>query len=288
MGRAGVSDYFRPRELGEAVRIAAEAPVTLAAGCTDLYPATEGPALKGPILDLTGVEGLRGISEGPEGWRIGALTSWTEIIHERLPPAFDGLKAAAREVGSAQIQNAGTVGGNLCNASPAADGVPCLLTLDAEVELASAQGGRRLPLSRFITAPRRTALDPGEILAAVHVPRAAGAGQGAFVKLGARRYLVISIAMAAARVEVDSGRVALAVLSVGACSPVALRLPALEAALEGAPVASAADRVVPELVAPGLAPISDVRAEAGYRAEAAVEILRRALALALAPAARAT
>lgn len=283
-----MSDYFRPRELDEAVRIAAETPVTLAAGCTDLYPATEGPALKGPILDLTGVEGLRGISEGPEGWRIGALTSWTEIIRAPLAPAFDGLKAAAREVGSAQIQNAGTVGGNLCNASPAADGVPCLLTLDAEVELVSARGSRRLPLSRFITGPRRTALDPGEILAAVRVPRTAGAGRGSFVKLGARRYLVISIAMAAARVEVASGRIAGAALSVGACSPVALRLPALEAALAGAPVAGAAERVVPDLVAPALAPISDVRAGADYRAEAAVEILRRALALALAPAARAS
>ena len=282
-----MSDYFRPRELAEAVRIASEAPVTLAAGCTDIYPATEGPALRGTVLDLTAIEALRGIAESPEGWRFGALATWAEIVRAGLPPAFDGLKAAAREVGSAQIQNAGTLGGNLCNASPAADGVPCLLTFEAEVELVSARGSRHLPLSDFIAGPRRTALAPGEILAAVHVPRGAGAGQGAFVKLGARRYLVISIAMAAARVEVEAGRVARAALSVGACSPVAVRLPRLEAALAGAPLAAAAERVVPELVAPALAPISDVRAEAGYRAEAAVEILRRALGLALAPSARA-
>jgi CO/xanthine dehydrogenase FAD-binding subunit len=278
-----VTDYFRPRELAEALRIASEAPVTLAAGCTDLYPATEGPALKGPILDLTGIDALKGISDSAEGWRLGALTTWSEIARSPLPPAFDGLRAAAREVGSAQIQTAGTLGGNLCNASPAADGVPCLMTLDAEVELVSARGSRRLPLADFITGPRSTALAPGEILAAVHVPRTAGAGQGAFVKLGARRYLVISIAMAVALIEAEGGRIARAALSVGACSPVAVRLPALEAALAGAPLAAAAERVVPELVAPALAPISDVRAEAGYRAEAAVEILRRALSLALEP-----
>ncbi|MDH3265313.1 MAG: FAD binding domain-containing protein, partial [Paracoccaceae bacterium] len=217
----------------------------------------------------------------------GAAASWTEIARADLPPAFDGLKAAAREVGSAQIQNSGTLGGNLCNASPAADGLPCLLTLDAEVELVSARGSRLMPLSGFVTGPRRTALEPGEILAAVNVPRASGAGQGSFVKLGARRYLVISIAMAAARVEAEGGRILRAALSVGACSPVAVRLPALEAALAGASVAEAVARVVPGLVAPALAPISDVRAEAGYRAEAAVEILRRALAEALAAVARA-
>jgi CO/xanthine dehydrogenase FAD-binding subunit len=278
-----VTDYHRPRTLADALDLAAGGGLTVAAGCTDLFPATQGPGLRGPVLDLTGIAALRGIAEGPEGWRIGALTTWADVLGASLPPAFDGLKAAAREVGSVQIQAAGTVGGNLCNASPAADGVPCLMTLDAGVELASAGGTRQLPLSEFLTGPRRTALGSGEILTAIRVPRAAGAGQGAFVKLGARRYLVISIVMAAVRVVAEGGRVAGAALSVGASSPVAVRLPALEAALRGATLAEAPLRVVPDLVAPALAPISDVRADAGYRAEAAVEVLRRALSAALAP-----
>ena len=276
-----MTDYHRPRTLAEALDLAAGGGLTLAAGCTDLFPATQGPGLSGRVLDLTGVAALRGIAEGPEGWRIGALTTWAEVIAAPLPPAFDGLKAAAREVGSVQIQTAGTVGGNLCNASPAADGVPCLMTLEAGVELASAVGTRLLPLSDFLTGPRRTALRPGEVLTAIHVPRAAGVGQGAFVKLGARRYLVISIVMAAARVVAEGGRVTEAALSVGACSPVAVRLPDLEAALVGVPLGEAAARVVPDLVAPALAPITDVRADAAYRAEAAVEVLRRALSAAL-------
>ena len=94
-----------------------------------------------------------------------------ELIEADLPPLFDGLKQAAREVGGRQIQNAGTIAGNLCNASPAADGVPPLLALDAEVELAGRAGTRRLPLGEFITGNRRTALAPGELVVAIHVPQ---------------------------------------------------------------------------------------------------------------------
>ena len=134
-----------------------------------------------------------------------------------------------------QIQNAGTIGGNLCNASPAADGVPPLLALDAEVELASAAGTRRLPLAAFLHGPRRTARRPDELLTAVLIPAAATEGRSAFLKLGARRYLVISIAMVAARLATADGRVTAAALAVGACGPVATRLPAVEAALVGHP-----------------------------------------------------
>jgi CO/xanthine dehydrogenase FAD-binding subunit len=275
-----VTDYLRPRTLDEALRLAAGGRAVPAAGCTDLFPATQAPALAGPILDLTAIEALRGIAQTGGGWRIGALTTWSEVVHASLPPAFDGLKAAAREIGSVQIQNAGTVGGNLCNASPAADGAPCLLTLDAEVELASLRGTRRLPLAAFLAGPRRTLRAPDEILTAVIVPPAAGSGQGAFVKLGARRYLVISIAMTAARVVAEGGRIRHAAVAVGACSAVAVRLAPLEDALRGAPVAGAPDLVTPDLVLPAIAPISDVRADAAYRGEAAVELVRRALAAA--------
>lgn len=270
--------YLRPETLSDALARLAEGPLTVAAGCTDLYPATESPVLAGPVLDIAGLAELRGIARTGEGLRIGGATTWTDVIRADLPPAFDALKAAAREVGSVQIQNAGTVAGNLCTASPAADGAPCLLALDAAVELASAGGTRRLPLAEFLTGPRRTALRPDELLAAIHVPRAATEGRSRFLKLGARRYLVISIAMVAARLVVREGRVAEAALAVGACSPTARRLPAVERALTGLVPAEAPDAVREDDVAPALAPIDDIRADAAYRVTAATELLRRAVA----------
>jgi CO/xanthine dehydrogenase FAD-binding subunit len=271
---------FRPRTLEDAVAIAARGDVTLMAGCTDLFPATPGQTLRGPVLDLTAVAGLRGILRDGAGWRIGATTTWAEIARANLPCAFDGLRAAAREVGAVQIQNAGTLGGNLCNASPAADGVPPLLTLDAAVELVSVAGVRQLPLGEFLTGPRRTALRPGEVLAAVLIPD--DAGQGVFLKLGARASLVISIVMVAARLQVADGRVTAAALAVGACSAVATRLPAQEAALIGAPLAEVAARIDAGRIAPALSPLTDIRADAAYRRGAAVTLLRRAVAEAVA------
>lgn len=274
--------HARPGSLDEALALLARGTWRVLAGGTDLYPATQAPALPGDILDVTAIPDLRGLGPEAGGLRIGAAVSWAEVARAGLPPACDALRAAAREVGGVQIQNAGTVGGNLCNASPAADGVPPLLVLDAEVELAGPGGRRRLPLGCFLAGPRRTLRAPDELLVAVHVPAAALAGRSAFVKLGARRHLVISIAMAAARIEVREGRVADAALSVGACSPVAVRLHPAEAALRGAPADAALPaRLADGLVAPVLAPIDDVRADAAYRRRAAAEILRRAVAAAL-------
>ena len=268
-----MADYLRPSTLQDAVLIAGREGMRLAAGCTDLFPATAGQTLGGPILDLTAIDALTGISRSANGWRIGAATTWAALQRAELPAAFDGLKAAAKDVGSVQIQTAGTIGGNLCNASPAADGVPPLLTLNAEVELASLAGSRRLGLGEFLTGPRKTALRTGEILTAIHVPQVGG--QGGFLKLGARRYLVISIAMVAARIGTENGIVTEAALAVGACSPVAVRLAAQEAALLGAPLATLGERIRADLVAPYLSPIPDIRADATYRAGSATELLRR-------------
>jgi CO/xanthine dehydrogenase FAD-binding subunit len=268
--------YLRPHCLDEALTALARPHVVLAGG-TDFYPARVGRAIGEDVLDIGGIAILRGISAHSAGWRLGATTTWSELIESDLPPLFDGLKQAAREVGGRQIQNAGTLAGNLCNASPAADGAPCLLALDAEIEIAGPTGNRRLPLRQFITGVRRTALAPGELVVAIHVPRPSHAVRSAFLKLGTRRYLVISIAMAAATVEIADGHVASARIAVGACSPVAERLPELEAALEGAPIdRRLAERVEAAHLAP-LAPIDDVRGSAAYRSDAVVTVLRRLL-----------
>ncbi len=269
--------YARPSTLTEALQHLAEVPATIAAGCTDLFPATDRPALAGPILDLTGIAGLDGIDHQEGAWRIGANATWTDLLRAELPPAFDMLKEAATEVGSIQIQNAGTVVGNICNASPAADGVPPLLALDAEIALASRNGTRQLALRDFLTGPRQTALAPGEIVTALHIPDTATTGRSRFLKLGARRYLVISIAMVAARLEVHNNHVTQAALAVGACGPVATRLPDLEAALANQPVDVLPDLITEASIAPALSPIDDIRATAAYRLTAAAELLRRAV-----------
>ncbi|GKX33176.1 MAG: xanthine dehydrogenase [Rhizobiaceae bacterium MnEN-MB40S] len=275
-------DYYRPDTTENALSwLASHAGQsrTIAAGCTDLLAATQNSGLCGPVLDITGINEMRGIAEQTEAWRIGAATTWTDIIRHPLPPAFDALKLAAREVGSVQIQNAATIAGNLCNASPAADGAPCLLGLDASVELASVEGARTLPLDAFILGPRQTALRPDEIVSAIVVPKIAARGVSTFLKLGARKYLVISIAMVSARLVIESGMVADAAIAVGACSPVARRLDVLESRLKGRPAdASLASFATDALVAEALSPIDDVRADAGYRSHSAAELVRRAIA----------
>ncbi len=271
-----MAEYLRPHRLEEALGALAR-PFTVLAGGTDFYPARVGRSIDEDVLDISAIADLRGISAGPEGWRLGATTSWGELVAAPLPPLFDGLKQAAVEVGGRQIQNAGTLAGNLCNASPAADGVPPLLALDADVEIASRTGTRRVPLAAFITGNRRTVLLPGELVVALHVPKPAREARSAFVKLGARRYLVISIAMAAATLEIAGGRIVRARVAVGACSAVAQRLPALEAALAGVALdASLGTRVTAAHLAL-LQPIDDVRGSAGYRREVALTLLRRLL-----------
>ncbi len=269
--------YLRPDKLDEALEALAARPLTVLAGGTDHYPARVGRDPEEDILDLTALAALRGISRTQAGWRIGATTSWTEVIEARLPPLFDALKLAAREVGGVQIQNAGTVAGNLCNASPAADGVPALLALDASVELASGRGSRIVPLEGFMVGPRKTTRRADELVTAVLVPATRHDARSHFLKLGARKYLVISIAMVAIVLETEQGTVRAARVAVGACSPVARRLPSLEKALEG----RALDEKLPELVRPehleALQPIGDVRSSADYRRHAASVLVRRAL-----------
>ena len=181
-------DYLRPRTLDEALALKAARPLTVLAGGTDIYPARTnrlawGATHHGDVLDITGVSALRGITRSGDTWRFGALATWTDIIRAALPEQFDGLKAAAREVGAGQIQNRGTLAGNICTASPAGDGIPCLLSLDASVEIATATGTRVVPLEAFFNGYRRTVVGDADIVTALLVP--AGTGRGRFVKLGA-------------------------------------------------------------------------------------------------------
>ena len=271
------ASYIKPRTLDEAMALLAAGEAQILSGGTDFYPALGDRVVRGPVVDVSGLGELRGVSTDADYFHIGGLTTWSEIIRTPLPRCFDALKSAAREVGGVQIQNRGTVAGNLCNASPAADGVPPLLALDAEVELVSNVGVRRLPLADFIVGNRKTQRKADELLATVLVPRALENAASTFVKLGARRYLVISISMVAVVVLVSDRRILEARVAVGSCSAMARRLRALESDLVGASVRDGLGEVVgPEHLAP-LSPIDDVRATSEYRMDASLRLVQRAL-----------
>jgi CO/xanthine dehydrogenase FAD-binding subunit len=270
--------YLRPPSLDEALNYLREGQRVVLAGGTDFYAARIDRPVEEDVLDVTAIAGLRGIDVASDHVRIGGATTWSDLIEGPLPAHCEALRQAAREVGGVQIQNAGTIAGNLCNASPAADGVPVLLALDATVELASAAGHRIMPIAEFIVGARLTQLAAGELVIAILIPHRSQRARSCFLKLGARRYLVISIAMVAACIDVDeNGIVTHCAVAVGACSAVARRLPALEARLIGMPIgAEIPDAVVASDLAP-LTPIDDVRGTASYRREAAIELIKRAL-----------
>ncbi len=280
--------YARPTELAAALDVLdagvrAGRPPVIVAGATDHYPARVGRVVDEDVLDLSALDDSRGIEARDRGWWIPAGVNWTELVERPLPPAFDGLKRAARAVGGLQIQNRGTVAGNVCNASPAADGTPNLLALDAVVELASTRGTRRLGIGEFVTGNRTTRREPDELVTGIFVPdpvagRSAASATSTFLKLGSRSYLVISIVMVAAVIVRDhEDRIVSARLAVGACSPVAQRLSDLEAALVGQPLRAGIGRVVSAAHLAPLSPIDDVRGSAGYRRDAALVLVRRAL-----------
>src|SRR5690242_21630901 len=275
--RWGADLYSRPRTIEEAVHVLTRQGGQILSGGTDFFPALGDRPAPDRVVDISGLTEIKGITIEPHCIRLGGLTTWSEVAAASLPRCFDALKSAAREIGGVQIQNRGTVAGNLCNASPAADSVPPLLTLDAEVELTSRSGKRRMALAEFIVGNRKTQRRQDEILTAVIVPRKVDDAASVFLKLGARRYLVISIVMVAAVVRVDSGRVKEARIAVGACSARAQRLTGLEQELKGMPATPGIGATVrPEHLAM-LSPIDDVRATANYRSEAALTLVARAL-----------
>lgn len=270
--------YFRPRTLDEALEIRASRPITILAGGTDVYPARTarvgwGDMAHPDVLDISAIAELRGIAVTETHHRFGSLVTWTALKHAALPAAFAGYQAAAVEIGGSQIQNRGTLVGNICTASPAGDGIPCLLTLEAEIELASPNGLRIVPITAFVDGYRHNVCRSDEIVTAILIPKSLPRARGSFVKLGARRYLVISIAMAAGIVATrEDGTIELVRIAIGACTPVAQRLPALEVALVGRTLAEAPECVSDDHLA-NLTPIDDIRASGAFRRSAALQIV---------------
>ena len=270
--------FCSPKDLGEAVEKLDSSNWIVLAGGTDIFPAIGGHSLTGNVLDISHIKELRGVVCGENYWSIGALATWSDIREKELPPAFNALQLAAREVGSKQIQNRATIVGNICNASPAADGVPPLLVLDSLVETISLSGIRRIPLVDFILENRKIVLNKNELVTRVLVSRAASKGCSTFLKLGSRKYLVISISMVAVSIEADDqGHIIEAAIAVGACSAVAQRLKGLERLLIGKKVIEDLSPLVTAVHLNSLTPIDDVRAKSDYRNDASLTMVHRAL-----------
>jgi len=266
-------------QLQQALQKLSKQDTDLLAGGTDWYPALQGVLPPSDVIDVKSIESLRQITHDEAGWRIGAAVTWSQLMKADLPAVFDALKLAGREVGSIQIQNSATLVGNLCNASPAADGVPPLLALDAVVELSSLDGSRELPLHEFILGVRKTARRKDELVSAIRIPQWSALSLSQFSKLGTRTYLLISIAMLAVTLELDAaGKILQARIAVGACSAVAMRLYQLESELVGQRISdvSLTGLIKPEHLA-ALTPIDDVRATAHYRLQAVQEMLLRVI-----------
>ncbi len=267
-----------PRTLDEALAALADDPsIALAAGCTDLMVRTP-EALHGieRVIDLLAIPELSGIREVEVGLEIGATTTFTEIRRSpAVRSAFPALADAAGWIGGWQIQNRATLGGNLANASPAGDSLPVLLVLDATVVIAGATGRREIPYSAFHTGYRKTALEPGEILAAVRLPTPAPGTHQGFRKVGTREAQAISKVVVALAGWLEDGRIADLRLAAGSVAATPVRLRAAEEAVRRmSPGPEAAERAG-RAAANAIEPIDDVRSTADYRRFALERVVRR-------------
>jgi CO/xanthine dehydrogenase FAD-binding subunit len=243
--------------------------LTPLAGCTDLYVGLNFGTLKDRrFIDLWGLDGLRAIESRRGVLTIGALATFTDLIGSPLVRRqLPMLVAAAREVGGAQIQNRGTIGGNVANASPAGDSLPVLAAADAVVVLQSADGVRRVPFPAFYTGYRQTVRRPDELIVALEIPRVRG--RQWFRKVGTRAAQAISKVVMAGVRQRDSVR-----LAIGSVAPTVVRLPRTEEAIVSGRSAEAIRRVLAEEIAP----IDDIRSTAVYRRRVAQNLLDRFLA----------
>ena len=279
-----IKRYTAPTTLEEAVEILRAGNVTVLAGGTDLMPQTQAGRLQfQPVLmNVRRVPGLGGIAEQGTTLRIGALVTITELLESALVrERFNLLWQACDHFASDQIRNAATIGGNVCNASPAGDTLVPLLALNARAVLASKPNGglqlRRVPLTEFFLGPGRSCRAPEELLTAVEVPLPPAGFAGEFYKHGTRPGLdisAISIALGARR---DGSLLRDVRLAFGSVAPTPVRAPRTEAALEGRPLDAAALETATSIALEEVHPISDVRASDWYRRELIHNILKRVL-----------
>ncbi len=264
--RAAISarQLLQPRSLKDALRMLAEVgPLTPLAGCTDLYVGLNFGTLEDQrFLNLWNLDELRGIRVDNGALRIGALTTWTQVARSRtVLRRVPMLAAAALEIGAVQIQNRGTIGGNVANASPAGDSLPVLAAAEALVELAGRDWVRTVPFTSFYTGYRQTVKRPDELITAIEIPRIEGTQW--FRKVGTRAAQSISKVVVAA-VRAKRPRIAF-----GSVAPTVIRTPLTELALARGVSIGEAQQILQEEISP----IDDKRSTAAYRRRVASNLL---------------
>jgi xanthine dehydrogenase small subunit len=237
------------------------------AGGTDLMVLINAHLLVATeFIDIWRVNELRGITDEGDALRIGALTTYTELIWSELIRRYvPSLAAASRTIGAVQIQNRGTIGGNIVNASPAGDSLPVLAAYDAEVEIGSGHGTRRVLFNEFYTGYRRTVLEADELLLAVRIPKLKQGERDFFWKVGTRRAQAISKTVMAARAKGLDGRIEAISIAVGSVAPTVIRATQTERILAGSTLTPALVEQARQTIAQEISPISDLRSTEHYR-----------------------
>jgi CO/xanthine dehydrogenase FAD-binding subunit len=270
-----------PLTLADAYALLAgrDRPLKIIAGGTDLMVLMNAHLLDIPeFLDIWGIDELRGISDEGLALRVGALTTYTQLIRSELTQRHvPALVAASRTIGAVQIQNRGTIGGNIVNASPAGDSLPVLAAYDAEVEIGSARGTRRVAFNEFYEGYRRTMLQTDELVLAIRISKLGDGERDFFWKVGTRRAQAISKTVMAARARMSGKTIATIAIGIGSVAPTVIRAPQTERLLIGATLTPSLIDDARRLIAQEIEPITDLRSTEHYRRTVTGNVLAKFL-----------
>lgn len=253
--------------------------VKIIAGGTDLMVLMNAHLLDASeFLDIWRVDELRGITDDGKALRIGALTTYSQLIQSPLiQQHVPSLVAASRTVGAIQIQNRGTIGGNIVNASPAGDSLPVLAAYEAEIDVGSARGTRQVAFNEFYTGYRRTVLEPDELVLAIRIPRLQEDERDFFYKVGTRRAQAISKVVLAAKAKMPAGIIDSIQIGIGSVAPTVVRAPETERLLSGARLTPTLIEQARQMIAREVVPISDLRSTEQYRRAVTGNVLTKFL-----------
>lgn len=277
-------EFFEPTTLAEASRLFAQEDAQLLAGGTDLVigmkALTEMPQ---SVISLQKIAGLTGIARDAGGVSIGAMTKVRDIeVSEEIQNGYTALAEGAAEIGSIQIRNLATLGGNIAHASPAADTVAALLALNAQVDIASADGERSVPINALFTGPGQTVLTAGEIITQFRLPSPASGSH--YIKHKIREVMDLAFIGVAAAVDMDDGTITSARIGLAAVAPTPIRAPEAEELLAGNSLTDALLAEAGEAAVAACSPISDLRCSAEHRREMVDVLTRRTVQEAVARA----
>jgi carbon-monoxide dehydrogenase medium subunit len=278
-------DLALPQSLDDCLKILADhgGRAKLLAGGTDLLPQMKHGLLKPAlVVDLSGIDRVRRVDNGSGGLRIGAAVTARELeVHPALGGAYRSIAESAALVGSLQVRNLATVGGNLCNAAPSADMAPPLVALEAQAVIAGAKGERRVPIADFFTGVRKTVLAPNELLVELIVPAPGPNSGGQYLRHTPRRELDIAVVGVASQLTMANGRCAKARIALASVAPTPVRATAAERALEGQAVTPELIERAATLAIEAAKPISDQRGSSEFRKHLVRVLTRRTLTTAL-------